>query len=62
MPMNAFAKLVSKIMKLKPPRTPQAHKKAADLYKRYASYFSGITHKKLMQKYRTHLRLAKHTR
>lgn len=54
--MNEFAKLVSKVMKLKPTGTKSYHKKAATLYDKYSRYFSGKTYKEIRKKYRYHLK------
>lgn len=46
------SKVLAQIMQLK----PTEHKKAAELYKEYAKFFSGKTHKELRETYRFHLR------
>lgn len=66
--MVGIAQMVTEVMKFKHPTPTQYkrmsdarkrayHTRAADLYKRYAKFFSGKTHKDIMQKYQHHKRL-----
>ena len=67
--MVGIAQMVTEVMKFKHPTPAQYakmsaarkrayHTKAADLYKRYAKFFSGKVHKELMKKHRHHKRLS----
>lgn len=71
--MRGIAKAVADMMKFKHPTSTQYkrmsiktkqvyHSKAANVYKRYASFFSGTTRKTIMEKYKQHLKLSKAVR